>query len=58
MICYRKLLNGIADDIDRLLTESEATDEQQIMQEFYVVPARPVDRLTLVWLPIIEEIGL
>ena len=52
-----EIIEDILDRIDQIWTESEPTDEQQIKQDYYIIPAHPLDEIMLLLVPELEEYG-
>jgi len=52
-----EIIEEILDKIDSIYNDAEPTDEQQVKQEFYVIPARPLDEIMLLLIPELEEHG-
>lgn len=49
-----EVIEDILDRIDRIFTEAMPTDEQQIKQSEYLIPAEPLDEIMLLLMPELE----
>lgn len=50
-----EIWEDILDRIDRIWNEAGPTDEHQVKQSEYVVPAEPLDEIMLLLVPELEE---
>ncbi|MCK9570425.1 hypothetical protein M0R72_15870 [Candidatus Pacearchaeota archaeon] len=51
-----EIIEDILDRIDQIFTEAMPSDEQQIKQSEYIIPAEPLDEIMLILIPELEEI--
>ena len=50
-----EIIEDILDRIDRIWNEAGPTDEQQVKQSEYIIPAEPLDEIMLILTPELEE---
>jgi hypothetical protein len=50
-----EIIEDILDRIDRIWNEAGPTDEHQVKQEYYTIPAEPLDEIMLVLMPELVE---
>ncbi len=55
MRAREEIIEDILDRIDRICNEAGPTDEQQVKQDWYIIPAHPLDEIMLLLMPELEE---
>lgn len=51
-----EIIEDILDRIDQIFTDAMPSEEQQIKQREYIIPAEPLDEIMLILIPELEEI--